>query len=199
MISTLPAYLKDDPHRIGDGCRKNDRDNGWSPPKKVGSHLLRSLPPHLCLSSINIDSENSRETRYGCEDWPGSDMYVSLPTRRAHGVTVNMQSNQWTTQHSAVGPECSKLLKTTELRKFLCTWFGEVCSCCDLSLLPQLACNHSRNHVQRNFLSSVRTSSTQNPIQIRTSKLRIEELWLLRPQFATQEWKRLALILSPYL
>ena len=29
----------------------------------------------------------------------------------------------------------------TELRKFLCTWFGEVCSCCCLSLLPQLACN----------------------------------------------------------
>ena len=28
----------------------------------------------------------------------------------------------------------------TELRKFLCTWFGEVCSCCCLSLLPQLAC-----------------------------------------------------------
>ena len=30
---------------------------------------------------------------------------------------------------------------TTELRKFLCTWFGEVSSCCCLSLLPQLACN----------------------------------------------------------
>ena len=29
----------------------------------------------------------------------------------------------------------------TELRKFLCTWFGEVCSCCSLSLLPQPACN----------------------------------------------------------
>ena len=29
---------------------------------------------------------------------------------------------------------------TTEPRKFLCTWFGEVCSCCCLSLLPQLAC-----------------------------------------------------------
>ena len=29
----------------------------------------------------------------------------------------------------------------TELRKFLCTWFGEVCSCCRLSHLPQLACN----------------------------------------------------------
>ena len=27
----------------------------------------------------------------------------------------------------------------TELRKFLCTWFGEVCFCCCLSLLPQLA------------------------------------------------------------
>ena len=30
---------------------------------------------------------------------------------------------------------------TTELRKFLCTWFGEVCSSCCLSLLPQFACN----------------------------------------------------------
>ena len=30
---------------------------------------------------------------------------------------------------------------TTELRKFLCTWFGEVCSCCSLSLLPQPAYN----------------------------------------------------------
>ena len=30
--------------------------------------------------------------------------------------------------------------KCTELRKFLCTWFGEVCSCCCLSPLPQLAC-----------------------------------------------------------
>ena len=29
----------------------------------------------------------------------------------------------------------------TELRKSLCTWFGEVCSCCCSSLLPQLACN----------------------------------------------------------
>ena len=29
----------------------------------------------------------------------------------------------------------------TGLRKFLCTWFGEVCSSCWLSLLPQLACN----------------------------------------------------------
>ena len=29
----------------------------------------------------------------------------------------------------------------TELRKFLCTWFGEVCSCCCLSFLLQLACN----------------------------------------------------------
>ena len=29
----------------------------------------------------------------------------------------------------------------TELRKSLCTWFGEVCSCCCLPLLPQLACN----------------------------------------------------------
>ena len=29
----------------------------------------------------------------------------------------------------------------TELRKFLCTWFGEVCSCFSLPLLPELACN----------------------------------------------------------
>ena len=28
----------------------------------------------------------------------------------------------------------------TELRKYLCTRFGEVCSCCCLSLLPRLAC-----------------------------------------------------------
>ena len=30
-------------------------------------------------------------------------------------------------------------LSYKELRKFLCTWFGEVCSCCSLPLLPQLA------------------------------------------------------------
>ena len=35
----------------------------------------------------------------------------------------------------------SRALKVTELRKFLCTWFGEVCFCCCLSLLPQLAWN----------------------------------------------------------
>ena len=30
-------------------------------------------------------------------------------------------------------------LQFTELRKSLRTWFGEVCSCCCLSLLPKLA------------------------------------------------------------
>ena len=29
----------------------------------------------------------------------------------------------------------------TELRKSLHTWLGEICSCCCLSLLPQLVCN----------------------------------------------------------
>ena len=40
-----------------------------------------------------------------------------------------------------VGPATPPKVITTGLRKFLCTWFGEVCSCCSLSLLPQLACN----------------------------------------------------------
>ena len=63
-------------------------------PKKVGSHLLPSLP-YLCLSSINIDSGNSwdmvrvRTAKIG----PG---YVPLPTRRTHRETLIMQPDQWT-------------------------------------------------------------------------------------------------------
>ena len=44
----------------------------------------------------------------------------------------------------------------TELKKFLCTWFGEVCYSCSLTVLPGSAWVVLIYVLQRNFFTSVR-------------------------------------------
>ena len=48
--------------------------------------------------------------------------------------------DRWNTLEVETMTDAPHLLYT-ELRKSPCTWFGEVCSCCCLPLLPQPAYN----------------------------------------------------------
>ena len=78
---------------------------------------------------------------------------MSLLPKTCHDAILLERLFQWQernkTEQEGNGPLDSrakvmisdKKFGLTELRKFLCTWFGEVCSCCSLSLLPQPACN----------------------------------------------------------
>ena len=67
----------------------------------------------------------------------------SSPTPADHFCKKERYSKTWSrlgdSSHVAFRPP--RLERCTEMRKTDCTWSGDVCSCCCLPLLTQLACN----------------------------------------------------------
>ena len=68
--------------------------------------------------------------------WPGSPRgrVRCWPTPAASPSRSEIGSKKWLMNELL-------LIRYTEPKKSLCTWFGEFCSCCCLPLLPQLACS----------------------------------------------------------
>ena len=59
----------------------------------------------------------------------GPDMWTG---RRCSRYRYRSQNTKWIGE----GPSCSRAGYSTEMVFILCTWFGELCSCCSLTALP---------------------------------------------------------------
>ena len=103
--------------------------------------VLQALPPQLvdeCSEFNLIEFSVSGEVLNGCKAIPrvfvsddvrfsfgeGPDVFAEVhPFHDAGDALVLQKRTKWR-------------LWTTEMSKILCTWFGEICSCCSLTVLP---------------------------------------------------------------